>query len=207
MPSAADVAAYRVRTLLTKVEPRREVGRLEAYRAAVVALITETGIDPIELATALAALAVDDDGTPVEEITATPLQTARGADAGGGRVGFTEHGRERPTRRVTGTKYRLAVGHTHGARPEHIVGAITKEGGLRGSDLGKIDIFASFSLVEIAGELSQDVFRRIAGARVAGRPLAIALDKGPRGRGDTRSHDSRAPHGTHSSDRSSVRDG
>jgi ATP-dependent RNA helicase DeaD len=90
---------------------------------------------------------------------------------------------------VAGTRYRVAVGHTHGARPEHIVGAITKEGGLRGADLGKIDIFASFSLVEIAGDMSAETFRRIGGARVAGRPLRIALDKGPRGTDRDRDRD------------------
>ena len=206
VPSAADVAAHRVRSLLGRVVPRQEAGRLEAYRTAVAAFVTETGMDPLDLAAALAALAADDDGTPDEEIQATPLQHARGAADADGRIGFTEQDRQRPNRRVTGTKYRLAVGHTHGARPEHIVGAITKEGGLRGADLGKIDIFASFSLVEIAGELSQDVFRRIAGARVAGRPLAISIDRGPRGRGDSRSHDSRAPRGAHSGGWSSVRD-
>ena len=201
VPSAADVAEHRVRGLLSKVEPRREAGRLEAYRRAVAAFVTESGIDPLELAAALAALAVDDDGAPAEEILATPLQHARGAVREDGSVGFSDHERQRPSRRVAGTKYRVAVGHTHGARPEHIVGAITREGGLRGADLGKIDIFASFSLVEIAAELTPDTFRRIAGARVAGRPLAISLDKGPRGRSDARpdartrpTHAARRPH-------------
>ncbi|MEK8228969.1 DbpA RNA binding domain-containing protein [Oerskovia sp. M15] len=42
------------------------------------------------------------------------------------------------------------MGHTHGAQPSGIVGALTNEGGLNGKDLGKIDIFPSFSLVDIA---------------------------------------------------------
>ncbi len=49
--------------------------------------------------------------------------------------------------------YRLAVGHRDGAQPGAIVGALTNEGGLTGKDLGKIDIFPGFSLVEIATEL------------------------------------------------------
>src|SRR5690606_3316508 len=46
--------------------------------------------------------------------------------------------RERRDHRASGDhvprqRYRVAVGRTHGARPEHIVGAMTKEGGLRGA--------------------------------------------------------------------------
>ena len=156
------------------------------YRAAVAAHLDETGMDPAELAATLAAIAIGDDGPGAAEIEPTPQHAARGAvRAEGGRVGFVDEGRspQRPSRRPSaGTRYRVAVGHTHGARPEAIVGAITGEGGLRGADLGKIDIFASFSLIEISAELSPETFRRIGGAHVAGRPLRISLDRGPRGR-------------------------
>ncbi|HEX5332421.1 MAG TPA: DbpA RNA binding domain-containing protein, partial [Cellulomonas sp.] len=60
-----------------------------------------------------------------------------------------------------------------------IVGALTNEGGLTGKDLGKIDIFPSFSIVEIPGGLTPDAFDRIGRARVAGRPLRIRVDEGP----------------------------
>ncbi|WP_418605215.1 DbpA RNA binding domain-containing protein [Georgenia sp. SUBG003] len=103
---------------------------------------------------------------------------------------------------MAGTRYRVEVGHKDGVQPGAIVGAITGEGGLNGSDLGKIDIFPSFSLVEIAGEMTPETTRRIGAARVAGRPLRIRLDEGPRsgGRGADRKplkakrHDARGEH-------------
>ena len=82
-------------------------------------------------------------------------------------------------RTENGTVYRVAVGHRDGAQPGAIVGALTNEGGLTGQDLGKIDIFPSFSLVEIATELTPDALDRISRARVAGRPLRIRVDEGP----------------------------
>ena len=72
----------------------------------------------------------------------------------------------------------MAVGHTHGVRPGGIVGAITAEGGLNGKDLGRIDIYDTFSTVEIAGQLSPAAFGRISAAKVSGQSLRIELDSG-----------------------------
>ena len=192
IPSPADVSAHRVTALLGRVPARVAAGRLEMYRTALAAAV-EQGADLLDLAAALTAMSVGDDGPgsrTEEAIEPTPLQTGRGADATpDGRVSFTSEERARAAARrpVTGTRYRVAVGHTHGARPEAIVGAITGEGGLRGKDLGRIEIFATFSLIEISAELSPEAFRRIGGAKVGGRPLRIAVDAGPRGRSAARS--------------------
>ena len=188
VPSPLDVSAHGVGRLLGQAGDRQQAGRLDMYRTAVASYLTETGMDGAELAAILASLAVGDGGpgsASAEDVEEAPSQAARGAARGeDGRISFTSEERARTSARrpTTGTRYRVAVGHTHGARPEAIVGAITGEGGLTGKDLGKIDIFASFSLVEISAELSPDAFRRIGAARVGGRPLRISVDEGPRGR-------------------------
>ena len=199
IPSPADVSAHRVRRLLGQVATRLEAGRLDLYVQAVREHLDATGQDAAELAAVLAALAVGDPGpgaTPPEDLTASPLQTARGAQDDDGRISFTSEERARTAvrRAATGTRYRVAVGHTHGARPEAIVGAITGEGGLTGKDLGKIDIFSTFSLVDITAEMTPEILRRIGGAKVGGRPLRIELDRGPRGRSAARTT---AHEGTH----------
>ena len=95
---------------------------------------------------------------------------------------------ERPRgirRPAAGTRYRVAVGHKDGVNPGGIVGAITGEGGLAGSDVGKIDIFGSFSLVDITAPLTEAQFDRLSRARVSGRALRLSIDRGapePRGR-------------------------
>ncbi|WP_024288142.1 DEAD/DEAH box helicase [Cellulomonas sp. KRMCY2] len=188
VPSPLDVSAHGVGRLLGQAGDRQQAGRLDMYRTAVATYLAESGMDGAELAAILASLAVGDGGpgsVSTEEIDEAPSQAARGASRGDdGRISFTSEERARTAARrpSTGTRYRVAVGHTHGARPEAIVGAITGEGGLTGKDLGKIDIFASFSLIEISAELSPEAFRRIGAARVGGRPLRISVDEGPRGR-------------------------
>ncbi|MDR1119197.1 MAG: DbpA RNA binding domain-containing protein, partial [Bifidobacteriaceae bacterium] len=75
-------------------------------------------------------------------------------------------------------RYWIGVGHGHGARPGAIVGAITGETRLSGADLGRIEMFRNFSLVEIGGDLNRDTMRQLARTRVAGRELRIRPDAG-----------------------------
>ena len=93
---------------------------------------------------------------------------------------------DRPRKRdavPAGPRYRVAVGHAHGVRPAGIVGAITAEGGLTGRDLGRIDIFDTYSLVEIGGHISPAAFGRISNAKVSGQTLRIQLDTTPHNAG------------------------
>ena len=180
VPSPAEVSAHRARRLLAQVPARTEAGRLDLYRE----LLAGAG-DPLEVAAALLALAVGDDGPRAraeqEQFETERAEAARRAEErghGGRHPGGREERTRGPRHEAEGTRYRVAVGHTHGAQPGGIVGALTNEGGLSGKDLGKIDIFATFSLVDIRRPLDAETVERISRARVAGRPLRIAVDRG-----------------------------
>ncbi|WP_246046008.1 DEAD/DEAH box helicase [Rarobacter faecitabidus] len=92
--------------------------------------------------------------------------------------------RSRPSTTPGATKYRVSVGFDTGAEPRGIVGALTNEGGLRGSDIGKIAMFGSFALVEIGPALDANQMKRLSRAKVGGRPLRLQVDDGPRPRTD-----------------------
>jgi len=64
-------------------------------------------------------------------------------------------------------------------KPGAIVGALTGDGRIEGRDIGRIDIYPSFSLVELESEPSDDSIRRLQKSRVAGRALRMAPDLGP----------------------------
>jgi len=189
IPSPADVSAHRVEKLLTDVAARHDLGRLDLYRTAIAKhLALFPGVDPLELLAVVVALAVGDTGpaprtTQGDDMDDALSRARLGADRGehGDRGSRTSSdGPRRTTHRAEGgMRYRVAVGANDGAQPGAIVGALTNEGGLTGKDLGKIDIFPSFSIVEIPGGLTPDAFDRIARARVAGRPLRIRVDEGP----------------------------
>ncbi len=205
IPTPADVSAHKVRALLASVSDRKDSGRLHMYRELVNEYLSETNIDPIELAVTLSALAVGDDGpkAQAEQLAAEAEreEAKRLSDRGPRRESrFDGNTRDRAPRNnhrdALGTRYRLAVGHSHGAQPGGIVGALTNEGGLNGKDLGKIDIFPSFSLVDINAPLDAHTLDKLSRARVAGKPLRIAVDEGPKSRGPrtpSSRQDERAP--------------
>lgn len=133
-----------------------------------------------------------DDSRPGRERTGHHPSDQRLAPAGDRRVpARTDDAVERgtPVRRVqrgdAARVYRVAAGHNHGARPQAIVGAITGEGNLRGSDVGKIEIFPHFSLVEIYPDLAPEAMRRLHRATVGGQQMRLRPDAGPPGRRGT----------------------
>ncbi|QNK79555.1 DEAD/DEAH box helicase [Nakamurella sp. PAMC28650] len=200
-PTRADVAAHKAAKVLEDATNRLAVGRLEHYRQAVATYLSQQDLTAAELAATLLALAAGDDGVVAPKQSTASFASERPERGGeyasrrgddrfsrgsrdGGRDDFTNSRAEtnrpdRPRKRdavPAGPRYRVAVGHAHGVRPAGIVGAITAEGGLTGRDLGRIDIFDTYSLVEIGGHISPAAFGRISAAKVSGQSLKIQLD-------------------------------
>jgi ATP-dependent RNA helicase DeaD len=181
-PTTADVAAHKATRVLANAVERLGAGSLAHYRQAVATFLSEQDLTAGELAATLLAVAAGDDGNKAEPRHAPASFAAdrdeRGPARSGGRPDRDSAERGGRRRDPIGQRYRVSVGHTHGVRPGGIVGAITAEGGLNGKDLGRIDIYDTYSTVEIAGQLSPAVVGRIAAAMVSGQSLRIELDSG-----------------------------
>jgi ATP-dependent RNA helicase DeaD len=200
-PTQSDVAAHKAAKVLDDAAARLSVGRLDHYRQAVATFLSQQDLTAAELAATLLALAAGDDGIAAAKPSTASFAIERpengrrseGSSFGresGYRGQREDNGRgegiraetnrpDRPRKRdavPAGPRYRVAVGHAHGVRPAGIVGAITAEGGLTGRDLGRIDIFDTYSLVEIGGHISPAAFGRISNAKVSGQSLKIQLD-------------------------------
>ena len=205
LPSPADVSEHRARKLLSKAAARHERGRLGMYLPLVADSARQLDIDIEELAATLLALAVGDEGPRRrEERGGERPQRARReenldsegtflsasfeggreknrrgerGDRGEGRRSATRSGRRE--HEGPGTVYRVEVGHRDRVLPGAIVGALANEGGIEGSDIGKIDILQSFSLVTIYADLSPEQLSVMGRATFGGRELRIRPDEGP----------------------------
>lgn len=197
LPTPAEVSKLRAEKLIGRARVRFENGRLGVYRELVEAFDLESAAseNPMsreDLIVSLLALGVRDPG-PVrgeEPDKLTVDMDERSDRRGRDRDDRGERRERKPRTRLEGsTRYRVEVGHKDRVKPGAIVGALTHEGGLRGSDLGQIDIYPTFSLIEIGVPLSSETRQRISEARVSGRELRISEDSGPGAGGERRGRD------------------
>ena len=90
--------------------------------------------------------------------------------------------------------YKLAVGHRDRVQPGSVVGALTHEGGLNGSQIGAIDIRPTFTLVGLPENLPAGTLDKLSRTQINGTPIRIQEDRGPGGsRGGNRFRDDRGP--------------
>lgn len=88
----------------------------------------------------------------------------RGFQGGFRKAGPPEAGMER---------YRIEVGHNDGVRPGNIVGAVTNEAGLDGSDIGPITIHEAYSTIDLPVWVAEDICEVLQETWVSGKQLRI----------------------------------
>lgn len=88
----------------------------------------------------------------------------RGFQSGFRKAGPPEAGMER---------YRIEVGHNDGVRPGNIVGAVTNEAGLDGSDIGPITIHEAYSTIDLPVWVADDICEVLQETWVSGKQLRI----------------------------------
>ncbi|HNZ03267.1 MAG TPA: DEAD/DEAH box helicase [Myxococcota bacterium] len=72
-------------------------------------------------------------------------------------------------------RYRVECGYVHGVMPGNIVGAIANEAGLRGSDIGHIEIFDEYSTVDLPTGMPDDIYAILKRAKILNRALSLSL--------------------------------
>lgn len=78
------------------------------------------------------------------------------------------------------TQIYVNVGRMDRVRPGDLVGAITGETNLEGHDIGAINIFEKFSLVEVPDAAVEDIIEGMRDATIRGRQAQIRRDRGPK---------------------------
>lgn len=109
-----------------------------------------------------------------------------GGSSGGERGSRPERGNHSDgADRSTGTraeqggmaKLYVGIGHNVGLRPGDLVGAIANEAGLRGADIGSIDIKDRFSLVEVPAGRADQVIKALRATTIKGSKTVIRRDR------------------------------
>ncbi len=92
------------------------------------------------------------------------------------------------------TRLFINIGERDGMRRGDLVGAITGEGGIDGSQIGKIELRDTHALVEVAQDVAEQVVTRLTGVSMRGRKVMARVDGGrPATDRPPRSRDDRPP--------------
>jgi ATP-dependent RNA helicase DeaD len=70
-------------------------------------------------------------------------------------------------------RFRIEVGHNDHVMPGNIVGAIANEAGLTSKDIGRINIFESYSTVDLPKGMPNDIYKDLKNTWVAKKKLNI----------------------------------
>lgn len=154
---------------------------LAAFRPAVEALVDQ--FDAIDVAAAALRLAYEvAPNRPPRVIVLPGAGSGRGAaNRRPGRDPRDDRPRRdpRPGDPDVAQLY-VNVGRMDRVRPADLVGAIAGETGLQGSEIGAINIFEKFSLVEVPDDAVDDVIDRMTGVVIRGRQTEVRRDRGPK---------------------------
>lgn len=155
VPSTGDIAARRLE--LTKEAISRAIGEggLEPYLLAIEDLASDR--DLAEVAAAALRLVFERDGSgPRATVSALDGEAALGVEAGMQRLFIN-------------------LGRKQGIRPGDIVGAITNEAGVPGSDIGAIDLYDNFAFVEVAQAIAKRTIEALEGATLHGKAFTVDI--------------------------------
>jgi ATP-dependent RNA helicase DeaD len=198
VPTVADLRARRLELITASLRETLLEGELDQFRVVVETLADE--FDPMDIAVAAVKLAQEATGGEVEDRSDIPdaapprdrPERERGAHrgradmpgagrAGAGRAG-AGRGAERGSARRGGPQAGVArlfigAGRAAGVRPQDLVGAITGEAGIRGSEIGAIEIADRFSIVEVAEDVAAEVIDALRGAKLKGKKVTVRHDR------------------------------
>ncbi len=178
IPSISQLNETRLARFKQSVTEAIRSDSLESLMPVVEQLKEENEASPETLMAALLKLAQGDEPLLLKESDRPDLHSKPPHEK---RERDRREGKERRPKAAKGQRkpeagmqrYRIDVGHTHGAKPGNIVGAIANEANMSAKHIGAIEIYDNFSTVDLPEGMPPETRDVLAKARVAGQRLAI----------------------------------
>ncbi len=187
IPSIGELNETRLSKFKLSVAQAIDDKGLEKLMPIVEMLQKETEASPEVLMAALVQLAQGDEPLMLKEsdrpdLHSKPAHSERGdrRDNKGGRDSRDGRGRDRKSPNKGQRKpeagmqrFRIDVGHAHGAKPGNIVGAIANEANIQSKHIGAIEIYDKFSTVDLPAGMPGETRSILQNTRVAGQKLSL----------------------------------
>jgi len=193
LPSRKDITNRRIQMFKEQIATAMESEDLEFFEEMIDTYQSEYDVGHRRIAATLAYLLQKDRPLQMEEGFAEEERMKKfaderpqrgGRDRGRGRDAGRDNRREGDDQKQT---FRVEVGRIHGVEPGNIVGAISNEGKINSSDIGRIKIMDAFSLVDLPNNLPEEKLQKLKAVWVCEEQLQISPDSRPGGYGERKS--------------------
>ena len=188
LPSTEVINDKRISQFKQSITDTLAAEELGMYTRLIEQYQLEHNVPAIEIAAALAQLAqggssllLKHQPTPRKDISW--MKEDKGQRDGRGRDKPTASRRRSDEERLPKRKdsppekglerFRIEVGHNDSVMPGNIVGAIANESGLTSKDIGRINIFDSYSTVDLPLDMPDDIFKDLKNTWVTNKKLNI----------------------------------
>jgi ATP-dependent RNA helicase DeaD len=139
-------------------------GGLEQFQSLIEDFEQEQNVPAIEIAAALAKMARGDvpllldkkQQTQWEERPAASFDRPNAATASNAASARSERFRKGTPRAEPACDLPHEVGYQHGVKPGNIVGAIANEGGIDSKNIGRIEIYDDYTVLDMPDTLSRE---------------------------------------------------
>ena len=156
MPSTEVVNNQRIERFKQKITDKLAEENSNFFTRILEQYEQEHNVPAIEIAGALAALMQGDEPLLLEE-QAKPQRGKGGKNLDG----------------LEMERFRVEVGRNQRVKPGHIVGAIANETGLANKFIGRINIFDSYSTIDLPVGIPEETFNLLKKVSVLGHPMNI----------------------------------
>ena len=158
VPTVADLRAKRMDNTIAALREALAGDEAEHFRVVIDALSNEHDIVEI----AMAAVKLYHDSVVGEEAEAAAPEPSR----------------PQPRAPSAGNMVRIyiGIGKQANVRPQDLVGAIANEAGIAGGLIGAIQITERFSLVEVPGEVAEQVIKALGKSNIRGKKVQVRRD-------------------------------
>lgn len=178
VPTVADLRTRRMDITRAALREAIIAADFEEYQVVIDALADE--FDIVDIAAAAIKLAHEATSPSGDEEPEIPAVQIRDHD------GKPTRDRERDRKggkkswagaRNNTTRIYIGLGRQAGVRPQDLVGAITGEAGLKGRDIGAIEIADRFSLVEVGQDVADDVITALKATTIKGKRMTVRRER------------------------------
>lgn len=157
---------------MSQITERLQHENLQAYRMILETYVREQGVNPLDVAAAVALLYYQDKPWQHKSLPASAMKEPVRRER---HEGLSSRGDKRIRDDYPQELFRIDVGRVHGVKPGNIVGAIANEAGLQSRFITGLKIHEDYSMVRLPKGISKKVMSDLTKAWVCGRQLNLTV--------------------------------